>query len=214
MDTLWFSAWRTLSAWSLICFMLLKLPFFLHLLSPSLSFCLSLCILCQSGQGERARGEVGETEAAVRALSSATTPWKSMFGGSTFLGLSPRDRRSMCMSLLFSPPWPCLVFFDVEASSLQVFHFFLAYVLWNIFGYFLRNSLKASLSILLPSSSGSLVHCCLPLVNVSASPLSPCLGFRHFYYTKRFSNEIIVDVHLRNVFRLEVILKNGLKLFK
>lgn len=73
-------------------------------LSLSLSFCLSLRILCQSGQGERARGEAGEAEAAVRALSSATTPWKSMFGGSKFLGLSPRDRRTMCMSLLFSPP--------------------------------------------------------------------------------------------------------------
>lgn len=185
MGTFWFSAWQTLSSWSLICFTLLKLPFFLHLLSPSLSFCLSLRILCQSGQGERARGEAGETEAAVCALSSATTPWKSMFGGSTFLGLSPRDRRSMCMSLLFSPPWPCLVFFDVEASSLQVFRFcFLVFVFVissRLFCHFLRNSRKTSLSILSPSCSGSLVHCCLPLVNVSASPLSPCLGFRHFY---------------------------------
>lgn len=90
---------------------LFSVLFFLHLLSPSLRFCLSLRILCQSGQGERARGEAGEAEAAVRALSSATTPWKSMFGGSTFVGLSPRDRRTMCTSLplLAAMTLPCVL---------------------------------------------------------------------------------------------------------
>lgn len=68
-----------------------------------LSLSLSPSILCQSGQGERARGEAGEAEAALRALSSATTPWKSMFGGSTFRGFSPSFSR-MNLSLLSVSP--------------------------------------------------------------------------------------------------------------
>lgn len=78
----------------------------------SLSFCLSLSSLCQSGQGESARGEAGEVEAALRALSSATTPWKRIFGGSTFLGFSPSVNRTLCTNanLLFVSPWPLLAF--------------------------------------------------------------------------------------------------------
>ncbi|KAI7794627.1 hypothetical protein IRJ41_016934 [Triplophysa rosa] len=62
--------------------------------------------LCQSGQGESARGEAGEVEAALRALSSATTPWKRIFGGSTFLGFSLSVNRTSCTNanLLFLTP--------------------------------------------------------------------------------------------------------------